>query len=172
MKQKKNMLKELEAAASMYKNYGDQVIYRLVANIMADEFIRYIIDFSKQKNFINRKDIKCTIDYCIHKFGSVDKSIMVIYIMKDFDSLYDLMSDVEPNDYVDATEPVFKKIFNSVLKERINKYFESPLDCTFKLAYDKNKKKQFLMYFDEMEFQNIRSENKIRMVIRIYGNRM
>ena len=90
--------------------------------------------------------------------------------MKDFDSLCDLMIDVEPNDYVDATEPIFKKIFNSVLKERINKYFESD-DCTFKLAYDKNKKKQFLMCFDEMDFQNIRSENKIRMLIRIWANR-
>jgi len=171
MKQKKNMLKELEGAASMSKNYGDEVIYRLVANIMADEFIKYIIDFSKHNNFINRKDMKCTVDYCIHKFGSVDKSIVVIYLMKDFDSVYDLMANVEPNDYVDITDSTFKKIFNSVLKERINKYFEND-DCTFKLKYDKNKKKRFLMTFSEIDFQNIRSENKIRMVIRIYGNRI
>lgn len=171
MKQKKNMLKELEGAAAMYKNYGDEVIYRLVANIMADEFIKYIIDFSKYNNFINRKDMKCTIDYCIHKFGSVDKSIVVIYLMKDFDSIYDLMTNVEPNDYVDITDSMFKKIFNSVLKERINKYFESD-DCTFKLKYDKNKKKRFLMSFVEMDFQNIRSENKIRMIIQIRGNRI
>lgn len=170
MKQKKSMLKELEAAAAMYnKNYGNEVIYRLVANIMADEFIKYIIDFSKYNNFINRKDMKCTIDYCIHKFGSVDTSIMLITLMKDFDSICDLMTNVEPNDYVDITDSTFKKIFNSVLKERINKYFESD-DCTFKLKYDKNKKKRFLMVFNEMNFQNIRSENKIRMVIQLRGN--
>lgn len=168
MKQKRNMLKELEATVVMCKNYGNEVIYRMVSNIMADEVIKYIIDFSKYNNFVNRKNIKmkCIVDYCLHKFGSVDKSIMVITLMKDFDSMLDLMTNVESNDYIDITDSLFKKIFNSVLKERINKYFESD-DCAFKLKYDK--KKQLLMKFIEIEFKNIRSENKICMVIQIRG---
>lgn len=137
---KKDLLRDIDIQNAISRNYGTTVIYQMVSNSLADEMLKLINTFSKNKRFINRKDICYSTQTVMHKLGSEAKHFGILAITKHYKSYSDLMKHVEINDSVPVTDNKFIKTLCDEITNRMNSHLKNGF---FVLKYDKNKKYKF-----------------------------
>lgn len=141
---KKDLLRDIDIQNAISKNYGTTVVYQMVSNILADEMLKTINEFSKNKRFIKRKDICYSTQTVMHKLGSEAKNFGMLTITKHYKSYSALMKRVEINDSVPITDDnKFIKTLGDEITNRMNSRLKNGF---FVLKYDKNNKYKFKFY--------------------------
>lgn len=137
---KKDLLRDIDIQNAISKNYNTTVVYQMVSNILADEMLKIINEFSKNKRYIKRKDICYSTQTVMHKLGSEATNFGFLTLTKHYKTYNDIMKRVEINDSVPVTDNKFIKTLCDEITNRMNSHLKNGF---FVLKYDKNKKYKF-----------------------------
>ena len=164
---KKDLLRDVDIQNAISKNYNTTVVYQMVSNILADEILKIINEFSKNKRYIKRKDICYSTQTVMHKLSSEATNFGFLTLTKHYKTYNDIMKRVEINDSVPVTDNKFIKTLCDEITNRMNSHLKNGF---FVLKYDKNKKYKFK--FHELtitKLVGLESEYDITLYFGIYN---